>query len=667
MSAATVRSSHSVGEKNMGAKSVVLSIAAGLLVAAYLARPMRADEAAGAAAANASVDPIEWNKPLRAAEFREVLKGDDYKLPFEKAAAAIDVHAMEKDNQPVAGMRILAVSPGTPAEKIGLKVGDMVTRLHGAQVWDVLRRSPDQPQTMTYVTKDGTSHDAQIQPGLVGFNTRFQWQPEFEYLRGKARGAKWDKQTLVGILLRNTNPDLAETALHHAVADGLTPDSLIDGVGAEIALEQGRNDVALDFVWGALVENHADLKMQVNPTVLYRVAIANYKLDVAAEVLHDYDGAMSAEPEMLRRLAKMHRARAETERFQPPPSQQVVELRRFNLAPVLEPANEWTAKDFKDFLKDRESFTLSLPSSYFNFLSYKAKPPVRDMEAVLKMAIHPTDNNKSDYGRIVEIWLADQAMNRDGSKFIGDAREPMQLYIAFGSELNNVFQPITISHSGISGANFTFEDPLVQLDGKQVIEVRLLRIGGQGEIFINGRRMLHAPIDPTVADLGFAMKIVGMTVDVKDFHVCKLVPKATVQQAADGGILLKAADANLHGDRIRYEMGDDKNCIGYWDNQSDWVDWDVRTDKPGKFDVELSSSCPKDLAGCKYVVATGSGKTEQVTGEVKGTGEWTVFQPQKLGTIEIVKPGRTCVSVKVTSKPGSHVMNLRQIDLRPAK
>lgn len=628
-------------------------------LAGVSAIPARGDEPAAASQA----DPIEWRKPDKAAEFREVLKGNDYTLAFKQAASKIDIAALEKADQPIAGQRVLAVLPGTQAARIGLKVGDLVTMLDGAQVWEHFLRSPDQPQMMTFVDKAGTRRNAQIQPGMIGINARFQWQAEFEYLRGRARNPRWDKEVLVGILMRSSNPDLAETALHHAVHAGLTPDQLIDGVGAEIALEQGRNDAALDFVWSALVE-HDTRPAQLNPTVLYRAAIANYKLDVAAEVLNDYAGAQSAEPAMLRRLAKMHRARPVQERSLPAPSEQVAGLRRLDLAPVLEPASDLTPKEWKDVLMNGMSFQQVVHSSHFDLLAFKFNPAVRDMEAVVKLTIRPTDNDKTEYARAVEVFLSDLSENRAESKFIGNVRKANQLYVGLHSETSNAVQPIILSHSGISGTTIVFEDPMIRLDGKQEIELRLLRIGGQGEVFVNGRRMLYVPIDEKIDNLGFTLKIIGMTVEVKELHLNKLVPKAVVHQADDGTIALAAVDANLHGNRIKYEMGNDKKCIGYWDDEHDWADWDIQIDKPGKFEVSVSSACPTDLAGSKYVVAAGA---EKVNGEVKETGDWSKFATEKLGAIEIPKAGRASIAIKVTSKPGSHVMNLRQIELRPAK
>ena len=143
---------------------------------------------------------------------------------------------------------VTRVYPGYPAEQLGVKAGNLITALDGQQVWQGFPRDSQRMQIMSFVSKDGKTHDVQINPGKIGIASEIEWQPQFEYLRGPQHNSKWDEEALVGIMMRASDPDLAETALNHAVAKGLTPDQLIDGVGVEIAFQQGRSATALDFV-----------------------------------------------------------------------------------------------------------------------------------------------------------------------------------------------------------------------------------------------------------------------------------------------------------------------------------------------------------------------------------------------------------------------------------
>jgi len=134
-------------------------------------------------------------------------------------------------------------------------------------------------------------------------------------------------------------------------------------------------------------------------------------------------------------------------------------------------------------------------------------------------------------------------------------------------------------------------------------------------------------------------------------------------QAADGTLLLHARDAFTHGETIRYESTGGKDNIGYWTNPADWVSWDLRIGRPGSFDVEITYACPDVSGGSRYVVGLSG---EELSGKVQGTGSWTAFETQKLGTVKL-SGGRFTLTVKAKDLVREGVMNLQSIVLRPAK
>ncbi len=147
--------------------------------------------------------------------------------------------------------------------------------------------------------------------------------------------------------------------------------------------------------------------------------------------------------------------------------------------------------------------------------------------------------------------------------------------------------------------------------------------------------------------------------------VSKLVwPNDTINQAADGSITLKAADADIHGNTAQYESGNGKDNIGFWTDSSDWVSWDMIVEKPGAFTVSITYACAKSAGGSEIVVAAGD---QEVTGKVKETGDWTKFITEDFGALKIEKAGKVTVSVKVKSMPGFAVMNLKAVELKPLK
>jgi len=135
-----------------------------------------------------------------------------------------------------------------------------------------------------------------------------------------------------------------------------------------------------------------------------------------------------------------------------------------------------------------------------------------------------------------------------------------------------------------------------------------------------------------------------------------------VKQAADGSISLKAEGATIHGDTIQYET--DKDCIGYWTTAADWLSWDVAVEKPGTFDVTVAYASAPDSAGSEYVLTVAG---QELAGKTASTGGWTNFTTAKLGAVKIEKAGKVTLEVKAKSKPGVGVMNLRALDLKPAK
>jgi alpha-L-fucosidase len=132
-------------------------------------------------------------------------------------------------------------------------------------------------------------------------------------------------------------------------------------------------------------------------------------------------------------------------------------------------------------------------------------------------------------------------------------------------------------------------------------------------------------------------------------------------QEADGTIRLAAAEADILGENAKLEGAEEMN-IGFWTNVNDMAQWQVRVDKPGSFEVEVSLACDKGSGGSQYVVVVGD---QAVVGKVEETGSWTSYEVVKLGTVRLAKPGMVTVVVRAVSKPNLAVMNLRSVVLRP--
>ena len=136
-------------------------------------------------------------------------------------------------------------------------------------------------------------------------------------------------------------------------------------------------------------------------------------------------------------------------------------------------------------------------------------------------------------------------------------------------------------------------------------------------------------------------------------------PVPPLSQQPDGSIQLRAVDAQLHGDQLRYESGAARDCIGWWFNPSEWAQWDVLVTKPGAFDVsaEIAATEPGSLE-----LTIGD---QKVSGAAPVTGDYGQFKSVKLGTLRIDTPGKTEIGLRAV-REGWHALNVRTVRLDPA-
>jgi alpha-L-fucosidase len=142
----------------------------------------------------------------------------------------------------------------------------------------------------------------------------------------------------------------------------------------------------------------------------------------------------------------------------------------------------------------------------------------------------------------------------------------------------------------------------------------------------------------------------------------QLAPISIPRQAQGGIILLTAADAEVVGSTAQLEGGGEPN-IGHWTNAKDFVRWDVEVLKPGDFDVSMIYAADASSAGSEFTVVTGD---QVLSGKIQDTTNGETYLSFKLGKLRIQQAGKVTVTMKVISKPGRSVMNLRVLILKPS-
>ncbi len=139
----------------------------------------------------------------------------------------------------------------------------------------------------------------------------------------------------------------------------------------------------------------------------------------------------------------------------------------------------------------------------------------------------------------------------------------------------------------------------------------------------------------------------------------------TLHQAADGRLVLKATDAEIVGSQLHVETkGNGPPNLGYWTEAKDYVRWPVTIRKPGRFEVVATYACEPGSEGSTCVLHVGD---QDLVATVPATQSWNDFVTAKVGEVTLEKAGPLSIVLKATEKPGSAVVNLRTIVLRPAE
>ena len=173
-----------------------------------------------------------------------------------------------------------------------------------------------------------------------------------------------------------------------------------------------------------------------------------------------------------------------------------------------------------------------------------------------------------------------------------------------------------------------------------------------GRLYLEKDGKLPISVDTEPADAAKALS-------VKSLVLTPAPEGKSIVQSDDLSITLHAHDSTVHGKTLRYEFRPDKNTLGYWGNEKDWVSWDFELKKPGKFIVFVMHGSG---GGSEIEIAVGEQKINWTT---KNTGGFHTFTFLEAGTLSLDKPGPLTLTLKPTKKVGGAVMDLRQVILLP--
>jgi hypothetical protein len=463
--------------------------------------------------ADAADDPLEWRPPASKAPFRKLLSDADYQRLAAPVASRLPQALKESATQlPDHGLKISGVFAPGALQALGVTLNDVITAVDGEELWGRSSQSPETPiRVRIYSTRQNRFRELQVTSDLDSAFSIHR-RPDLTYLRSQDRNSQWDGDTFVGLVAASSDPKLAETAWHRALAAGSPRNRLCLASGAQLALAQGRPQAALDFWYEA---EHNGGSEPLDPLLGYRVMIANHKLEQARDLARKHPKLLPNIAEGLETLVALHRARSPQERATPAPSVHARDRHRRDARGDLIGLSPLAEDTFLELLTKRDVFHTNPASDHFTLIDLQLAQGLGDFELVLALTLAPTDKRRADFVKLARLDLSGVRKSDNPDHADATLIGHVELEVPSGFSLRNC-QP---------GDDVYFPDPLVVADGKERNAIRFLRVGGQLEVFVNERRVLYQPILSDVMLLKIQFQVVGASVDVSEFTLDELIPR----------------------------------------------------------------------------------------------------------------------------------------------
>ena len=202
----------------------------------------------------AHADPPPWIPPQMVPTLNERLSGAAWKEAFERRRSELPPKPEPSRIPPPFSLKIIAVYPGTQAEKLGLKVGDCILRFENRPVISVMAFVSLRQMAagkLSLWSADKGPFEINLTSDKMGIQLEEQWLPEAAYLSSAETNALWDDLLRVAAASRERDESVTETALFHANRLGyrgwLTANLMAQSAHAHL-----RHEEALAWGWRAI-------------------------------------------------------------------------------------------------------------------------------------------------------------------------------------------------------------------------------------------------------------------------------------------------------------------------------------------------------------------------------------------------------------------------------
>lgn len=125
-------------------------------------------------------------------------------------------------------------------------------------------------------------------------------------------------------------------------------------------------------------------------------------------------------------------------------------------------------------------------------------------------------------------------------------------------------------------------------------------------------------------------------------------------------VTLPSERAQIHGTNAKHAVTSGKDHIGYWAKPDEFISWDLDVAAPGTFSIAISYASPSP--GNELEVDLGG---QKLSGKTTGTGGFTAFRAETLGTVTIPQAGRMPFTVRPQPESKWRGMNLETVTLTP--
>ncbi|MEX0586087.1 MAG: c-type cytochrome, partial [Pirellulales bacterium] len=130
---------------------------------------------------------------------------------------------------------------------------------------------------------------------------------------------------------------------------------------------------------------------------------------------------------------------------------------------------------------------------------------------------------------------------------------------------------------------------------------------------------------------------------------------------ANGSLFLAASNASIYGDTLVFEPR--YGNLGFWQSATDRAEWSLEVPRDGEYEVFLDYACDNGSANHPFRLAIDAA---ELRGTIPGTGTWDDYRTIRLGKVTLTA-GKATASIAAASRPRVCLLDLRRIELRPAR